>query len=235
MEQAPADARAAPIAAGPTNMDTTDSLSPKHPRGSALGKKVSQRAIQNRPGEPENQSSAHEAACQTSASTNKSLAHHATLMGGRLKFEVDRALPWVEHLVHSTIFKPAVRQTTGSISCRTTTSRSGQVPPRSYIRAAAQMHDEDTYDSEPSTRGQGDTWLDSKWPTGEQTAESQTESTHMTHTPHQGGKMKERQPLLPYITPPQAHITESQKKCKVLFPTPVLKVDKSSAAIVYSP
>jgi hypothetical protein len=40
MEQAPADARAAPIAAGPANMDTTESLSPKNPRKSASGKKV---------------------------------------------------------------------------------------------------------------------------------------------------------------------------------------------------
>jgi hypothetical protein len=46
MEQAPADARAAPIAAGPANMDTTESLSPKRPRESASGKMVSQRATQ---------------------------------------------------------------------------------------------------------------------------------------------------------------------------------------------
>jgi hypothetical protein len=50
MEQAPADARAVPIAAGPANMDTTESLSPKNPRKSASGKKVSQRATQKHPG-----------------------------------------------------------------------------------------------------------------------------------------------------------------------------------------
>jgi hypothetical protein len=61
MEQAPADVRAAPVAAGPANMDTTESLSPKNPRESASGKKMSQRATQNHPGELENQSSAHEA------------------------------------------------------------------------------------------------------------------------------------------------------------------------------
>jgi hypothetical protein len=140
MEQAPADVRAAPVAAGLANMDTTESLSPKNPRESASGKKVSQRATQNHPGpeEPENQSSAHEAACQRTTSTSQSLAHHATLMGGRLKSEVDRAPPWVDHLVHSTIFKPAVRQITGSISCQTITSRSGQVPTRCYTRAAFQ-------------------------------------------------------------------------------------------------
>jgi hypothetical protein len=54
MEQAPADVRAAPAAAGPANMDTTESLPPKNPRESASGKKVSQRATQNHPGEPEN-------------------------------------------------------------------------------------------------------------------------------------------------------------------------------------
>jgi hypothetical protein len=59
MEQAPADARAAPTAAGPANMDTTESLSPKHPRESASGKRVSQRATQNHPGEPESQCGAH--------------------------------------------------------------------------------------------------------------------------------------------------------------------------------
>jgi hypothetical protein len=104
MELAPADARAAPTAAGPANMDTTESLSPKCPRESASGKMVSQRASQNHPGEPENQGSAHEAACQRTSSTSQSLTHHVTLMGGRLKSEVDRAPPQVEHLVHSTIF-----------------------------------------------------------------------------------------------------------------------------------
>jgi hypothetical protein len=220
MEQAPADARAAPVAAGPANMDTTESLSSKNPRESASGKKVTQRATQNHPGEPENQSSAHEAACQRTTSTSQSLAHHATLMGGRLKSEVDRAPPWVEHLVHSTIFKPAVRQTTGSISCQTITSRSGQVPPRCYTRAASQTLDQDTQDSDPSIKGQGDTWHDSKWPTGEQTAATRTESTHMALTPRQGGKMKESHPLLPYITPAHADTTANQKKCAQLFPPP---------------
>jgi hypothetical protein len=138
MEQAPADARAALIAAGPANIDTTESLSPKRPRESASGKMVSQRATQNHPGEPENRSSAHEAACQRTTSTSQSLAHHVTLMGGRLKSVVDRAPPQVEHLVHSTIFNPAERQRNGSISCPTITSRSGQVPPRCYTRAASQ-------------------------------------------------------------------------------------------------
>jgi hypothetical protein len=117
MEQAPADARAAPTAAGPANMDTTESMSPKRPRESASGKTVSQRATQNHPREPENRSSAHEAACQRTTSTSQSLAHHVTLMGGRLKSEVNRAPPQVEHLVHSTIFNPAERQRNGGVSC----------------------------------------------------------------------------------------------------------------------
>jgi hypothetical protein len=57
----------------------------------------------------------------------------------------------------------------------------------------------------------------------------------MTLTPRQGGKIKESHPLLPYITPPHADITASQKKCAAHFPPPGLKKDKSSAAIVYSP
>jgi hypothetical protein len=186
MEQAPADARAAPTAAGPANMDTTESLSPKRPRESASGKMVSQRATQNHPGEPENRSSAHEAACQRTTSTSQSLAHHATLMGGRLKSEVDRAPPQVEHLVHSTIFNPAERQRIGRISCPTTSNHPGQAQQQSYARAESRMLDQDTQDSDPSIKDQGDTWLDSKRPTGKQ-AVTRTEITQMTRTPPQGG------------------------------------------------
>jgi hypothetical protein len=162
MEQAPADARAAPTAAGPANMDTTESLSPKRPRESAPGKMVSQRATQNHPGEPENQCRAHEAACPRTPSTSQSLAHHVTLMDGRLKSEVDRAPPQVEHLVHSTIFNPAERQRTGRISCPTTSNHPGQAQQQRYVRAESRMLDQDTQDSDPSIKDQGDTWLDSK-------------------------------------------------------------------------
>jgi hypothetical protein len=204
MEQAPADARAAPIAAGPANMDTTESLSPKRPRESASGKMVSQRATQNHPGEPENRSSAHEAACQRTTSTSQSLAHHASLMGGRLKSEVDRAPPQVEHLVHSTIFNPAERQRIGRNQLPYTlqhpTTRAGpnnRVTHEHSLGCLIKTHTILTLQSKTRvTPG-----LTQKRPTGKQ-AVTRTENTQMTRTPTQGSRGGD-EGISP--TPPSCH------------------------------
>jgi hypothetical protein len=47
MEHAPADARAAPPAAAPAHMDTTESVSPKRPREHAGARQVHQNAMPN--------------------------------------------------------------------------------------------------------------------------------------------------------------------------------------------
>eukprot|EP00962_Isochrysis_galbana_P034766 scaffold11827_cov107-Isochrysis_galbana.AAC.2 len=85
MEQTtPADARAAPSASGPTDIDMGIQSSPKRPRDPAQGNMVSQRAMPTAPAMPE------EPACDDSipvylscdsARACQSLAHHTTPMG----------------------------------------------------------------------------------------------------------------------------------------------------------
>jgi hypothetical protein len=63
MEQAPADARAASTVAEPTNMDTTEGVSPKRPRETAQGNKVSEGATKIHAKQPETREPVPHAKC----------------------------------------------------------------------------------------------------------------------------------------------------------------------------
>eukprot|EP00962_Isochrysis_galbana_P032137 scaffold10537_cov122-Isochrysis_galbana.AAC.12 len=65
MEQTPADARAAPSASGPTDIDMGIQSSPKRPRDPAQGNMVSQRAMLLAPAMPESPSMTGRLACQS--------------------------------------------------------------------------------------------------------------------------------------------------------------------------
>eukprot|EP00962_Isochrysis_galbana_P016092 scaffold4606_cov107-Isochrysis_galbana.AAC.7 len=97
MEQTSADARAAPSASGPTDIDMGIQSSPKRPRDPAQGNMVSQRAMPFAPAMPESQSVTTEYLSCDPARACQSLAHHTTLMGRCLK-SVDTWAPLCEEL-----------------------------------------------------------------------------------------------------------------------------------------
>jgi hypothetical protein len=112
MKHAPADARAAPSASGPGNMDTSVPDSPKRQREEAPVNKVSPGATSWDPAKAENQRNFPEAMWPARASTSQSPAHHATLTGRCLKAAGLEAPPTGEPQVRSTLYKTAERQTT---------------------------------------------------------------------------------------------------------------------------
>eukprot|EP00962_Isochrysis_galbana_P018648 scaffold5375_cov110-Isochrysis_galbana.AAC.9 len=100
MEQLPADARAAPSASVPNDVEMGIASSPKRPRDPAQDNKVSQRATHFDPAMLESQEPAR--AC-------KSLAHHTTLTG-RCRKTVDTWAPLCE--------EPQSRSTTSNVAER---------------------------------------------------------------------------------------------------------------------
>eukprot|EP00962_Isochrysis_galbana_P004144 scaffold1148_cov108-Isochrysis_galbana.AAC.16 len=87
MEQSPADARAAPSAFAPNDIDMGIPSSPKRPRDPAQGNMVSQRAMPIAPAMLESQPVTTECLSSDSdpARACQSLAHHTTLTGRCLK------------------------------------------------------------------------------------------------------------------------------------------------------
>jgi hypothetical protein len=130
MELAPADARAAPSAAQPADMDQTVPASPKRQRPTAQPPKVSQRASQKSPGTPENQTIALSRVCLSGNSTSQSLAHHTTLMGRCLKSALAKPSPGEELSHRSTYNHSAERHQKTGLSCEVRydqhTSQQGQ-------------------------------------------------------------------------------------------------------------
>eukprot|EP00962_Isochrysis_galbana_P024742 scaffold7596_cov113-Isochrysis_galbana.AAC.4 len=85
MEQTPADARAAPSASAPNDIDIGIPSSPKRPRDPVQGNMVSQRAKPNAPAMLESQPETTESLSSDPARACQSLAHHTTLTGRCLK------------------------------------------------------------------------------------------------------------------------------------------------------
>eukprot|EP00962_Isochrysis_galbana_P017895 scaffold5151_cov125-Isochrysis_galbana.AAC.1 len=81
MEQTPADARAAPSASEPNDIDMGIPSSPKRPRDPAQGNMKSQRATPNAPAMLESQPETTESLSSDPARACQSLAHHTTLTG----------------------------------------------------------------------------------------------------------------------------------------------------------
>eukprot|EP00962_Isochrysis_galbana_P037856 scaffold13315_cov115-Isochrysis_galbana.AAC.1 len=95
MEQSPDDARAAPSASAPNDIDMGIQSSPKRPREPAQGNMVSQRAMPIAPAMLESQPETTECLSSDPAKACQSLAHHTTLTGRCLK-SVDTWAPLYE-------------------------------------------------------------------------------------------------------------------------------------------
>eukprot|EP00962_Isochrysis_galbana_P019694 scaffold5732_cov116-Isochrysis_galbana.AAC.5 len=109
MEQTPADARAAPSASEPKDVDMGIASSPKRPRDPAQDNKVSPRATQFDPAMLESQIRTTECLSSEPARACQSLAHHTTLTG-RCRKTVDTWAPlFEESQSRSTTTPPAER------------------------------------------------------------------------------------------------------------------------------